>query len=198
MLEELASWVVGTPQGEEERYRLFDEGEIEDAIRRRAGGFELFRRYSTEDERRRLLDGLPYGDVISRVATEYRIDGLLLAAVVDAESSFDADVVSPRGAVGLMQLMPTTAADLGFETLHEPGANVRAGARYLSSLIQRYDGDLALALAAYNAGPGNVDRFGGVPPFRETDRYVKKVLSTYVGLHRSLWLDGEVASLLSG
>jgi soluble lytic murein transglycosylase-like protein len=108
-------------------------------------------------------------------AEEASLDPALVAAVAAVESGFNPRAVSPAGAVGVMQLMPGTAAELGVSDPFDPAQNVRAGARYLRNLLDRF-GKLELALAAYNAGPGAVERYGGIPPYRETVEYVKKVL----------------------
>ncbi len=129
------------------------------------------------ESRARYLLALPYGAEIRAAARSHSLDSLLIASVVEAESSFRADAVSPKGALGLMQLMP-----LHFEEGQEPfdpEVNLMLGARYLAELEQRFDGDLELALAAYHAGPGAVERWGGIPPYRETHRYVGRVLSLY-------------------
>jgi soluble lytic murein transglycosylase-like protein len=112
-------------------------------------------------------------------AERYGVDGLLLAAIVRHESSFDPEIVSPKGAVGLMQLLPSTGRAYGAEDLFNPGVNLDAGSRYLSHLLALYDGDLELALAAYNAGPTAVARYGGIPPYRETRQYVRRVKAEY-------------------
>ena len=104
-----------------------------------------------------------------------------MRAVVGVESGFQPQAVSPKGAQGLMQLMPATARDLGVADPFDPAANLDGGSRYLSSLVARYDGDLTKALAAYNAGMGAVARHGGVPPYTETRNYVRKVLGRYQG-----------------
>jgi len=101
----------------------------------------------------------------------------LLRAVAEVESNCNPRAVSPAGAVGVMQLLPSTAESLGVKDSYDPEENVLAGAKYLKMMLDRYDGDLVKALAAYNAGPGAVDRYGGVPPYRETRNYVRKVLN---------------------
>ena len=153
--------------------------------------FELFRAWHERRHSRQLLVSMPYGGLIAEAAAQYRLDGLLLAAVVEAESGYDPRAVSPRGALGLMQLMPSTAAHYGATEAADPRANVRAGARYLRDLLRRFDDDLELALAAYNAGPAAVARYGGVPPFRETTRYVDRVLRIYLRLHHEVWLEAN-------
>ncbi len=128
-------------------------------------------------ERERYLHALPFGPQIRSAARRHRLDSLLLASVVEAESSFRPDAVSPKGALGLMQLMPFHF-DLGQEPF-DPSVNLAVGAEYLAQLERRYGGDLELALAAYHAGPGTIDRFGGLPPYRETRIYVGRVLELY-------------------
>ena len=107
------------------------------------------------------------------------LDPVLVQSMIAEESGFNARAVSPKGAAGLMQLMPGTARDLRVSDVFDPGQNVEAGARYLRSLLERYKGDLAKALAAYNAGPGAVDRHRGIPPYRETRNYVRRVLTRF-------------------
>jgi len=117
-----------------------------------------------------------YEERIMRLAAEQGVGASLVNAVIAAESCFDPQAISRVGALGLMQLMPATAAWLGAEDPLDPNTNLRAGIRYLASLERRF-GDTALALAAYNAGPTNVRRYGGIPPFGETRHYVKQVLA---------------------
>lgn len=119
-----------------------------------------------------------YGDMINTYSEKYQVSPHLVRAVITEESCFNNKALSPVGAQGLMQLMPDTAKWLGVEDPHDPAQNVRAGIRYLASLQKEFD-NLELALAAYNAGPGNVRRYNGVPPFAETQAYVVKVQSHY-------------------
>ena len=114
--------------------------------------------------------------IVERASHKYGLPAALVAAVIRVESNFDVVAESPKGAQGLMQLMPGTQEYLGVADPFNPEANVDAGSRYLREQLNRF-GSLELALAAYNAGPGNVERYGGVPPFAETQAYVRRVLS---------------------
>jgi len=113
---------------------------------------------------------------IARAAESVSLPDSLLRAVVEVESGGNSQAVSPAGAQGLMQLMPGTAAELGVTNPFDPKQNLEGGARYLAQQLERFDGDIRLALAAYNAGPGAVKRHGGIPPYPETQRYVESVL----------------------
>jgi soluble lytic murein transglycosylase-like protein len=114
--------------------------------------------------------------LISKVAIEQGIDERLLKAVVQAESDFNPDEVSHTGAMGLMQLMPDTARELGVVDPFNPYQNLTGGSKYLKQMLTRFNGDTSLALAAYNAGPGAVKRAGGIPNIAETKNYVSKIL----------------------
>ncbi len=123
---------------------------------------------------------LRYRDVIVACASRYRVDAALLRAVIRAESGYDPQAVSRRGAAGLMQLMPATARRLGVSNVFDPEENIGGGARYLVELLQRFDNDLSLTLAAYNAGEGAVLKYGRrIPPYRETTAYVERVVRYY-------------------
>jgi hypothetical protein len=121
------------------------------------------------------LAGVPYSDLFSRAASRYGVDASLLAAMASQESGFNSSAVSPAGAQGLMQFMPATAAGLGVNAL-DPSSAIDGAARYLSTLKKQF-GSTELALAAYNAGPGTVSRYGGIPPYSETQNYVRAVMS---------------------
>jgi soluble lytic murein transglycosylase-like protein len=122
---------------------------------------------------------MEYDDVIAEQAAAHGVRSELIRAVIQAESNFNPRALSPKGAMGLMQLMPTTAANLGVLNPFDAVENIRGGVAYLRQLLDRYDSNEALALAAYNAGPGAVDRHGAqVPPYQETQQYVKRILGS--------------------
>jgi soluble lytic murein transglycosylase-like protein len=118
---------------------------------------------------------LAYDDIIEEAAQLFDMDADLIHAVIQAESSFNPLAVSPVGAQGLMQLMPGVQQDFGVADPFDPRQNIMAGTKYLKRLLDRHKGDIALALASYNAGPGNVTKYKGIPPFKETREYVKKI-----------------------
>lgn len=142
---------------------------------------------SDADQARRLaptLQSLPDADLgghIERYARSNRLEPRLVQAVMQVESGYNRRALSNKGAMGLMQLMPDTARSLRVEDPWDVEQNVRAGAAYLRGLLDRFQGRLEVALAGYNAGPGAVDRFDGIPPYRETQEYVRKVMGLYQG-----------------
>ena len=124
----------------------------------------------------------PHADlnqVVNSASATYHLDPDLVNSVIHAESGFNSHAVSPKGARGLMQLMPSTASNLGVKDSFDPEANVTGGSRYLRELLERYDFDLVKALAAYNAGPGRVEQYNGVPPYYETRAYVARIVHEY-------------------
>lgn len=117
----------------------------------------------------------PYQQEIRAAAREHDVDPALVRAVIHAESAFNPKALSPKGAQGLMQLMPGTARDLEVGNAMDAGENIRGGVQYLAWMLKRFDDDVTLATAAYNAGPGAVERYGGIPPYAETRAYVERV-----------------------
>lgn len=113
--------------------------------------------------------------IFQKAADTYGVSVSLLTAMAKQESNFQADATSKSGAMGIMQLMPATASYLGCNNPYDATDNIMAGAKYISQLLEKYNGDTSLALAAYNAGSGNVDKYGGIPPFKETQDYVAKI-----------------------
>ncbi|MCL2046083.1 MAG: lytic transglycosylase domain-containing protein [Oscillospiraceae bacterium] len=119
--------------------------------------------------------------IFDAAAQRYNLPVNLLKAVAQTESNFQINATSPAGAMGIMQLMPATARGLGVTDAYEPEQNIMGGAKFLRQMLDTFNGDVQLALAAYNAGPNNVQKYGGIPPFNETQNYVRKVLETLGG-----------------
>jgi soluble lytic murein transglycosylase-like protein len=121
----------------------------------------------------------PYRELVEAAAARYKVDADLITSVIAVESNFDPKAVSRKKARGLMQLLPETAARLGVRNIEDPQENIDAGTRYLRDLLQKYNNNLVLALAAYNAGPERIQQYGRVPPFAETISYVRRVKRSY-------------------
>lgn len=143
-------------------------------------------------------DPSQYDDLIRAAATKYDVDPSLVRAVVKNESGFDANATSPAGAQGLMQLMPATAAGLGVTNAYDPVQSIDAGTRYLRGQLDRFGGDATKAVAAYNAGPTAVARYDGVPPYRETQAYVRRVLAEAAASPLSAAPAGSTAGTTTG
>lgn len=134
---------------------------------------------------RNSLNEPPYLDMIKKYSQESSLDWQLIYAIIKIESNFDPEAVSPKGAQGLMQLMPETALLYNLTDPFNPAENIKAGIKHFKMLLSLYNNDLALALAAYNAGKDNVKIFNGIPPFPETQQYVKKILGYYNSLKKN-------------
>ena len=126
-----------------------------------------------------VVQGIDFDRLIRSIGSRYGVDPKLIHAVIRQESNYDPFAVSPKGALGLMQLLPSTAERFGVKDVFVPAENIRGGVKYLRYLMDRYPGQAALVLAAYNAGEGAVDRYGGIPPYRETQAYVARIAKRY-------------------
>ena len=184
-----------------QRIRLFDDAWLPDVApaseEAQAQPKDVFhremQRINVAIRKQFFANAVPFGDLIHAKAQKYNVDPALVAAVVETESRFRTNARSQVGARGLMQLMPKTGRWLGARNLYNADQNVDAGAKYLRYLNQRFDGNLTKTIAAYNAGEGNVRRFGGIPPFRETRDYVQRVRSFQRDLGSRV--EGQVAEV---
>ena len=129
------------------------------------------------DQTETSLDETPYGEIIAAASETYGVNPMLVRALIQVESKFRPTARSRKGAMGLMQLMPSTAREYNVHNPFEPKANIEAGIKHLKTLIDRFGSSIELGLAAYNAGPGALEKFNGVPPYRETRDYVRRILS---------------------
>ena len=143
-----------------------------------SGDFKLFLREGSK-ERRSWYYSKRYDDLITKASKRHGVSFPLLKAIIRAESDFNPKAVSKKGAMGLMQIMPQNFKLLGLKDPFNPSQNINAGARYFRQLYDRFNGKLALSLAAYNAGPTAVDRYKTIPPYEETEEYVRRVLKFY-------------------
>ena len=140
------------------------------------------------------VSGRDYSAYVHKAAAKYDLEPELIKAVIRTESNGNHRAVSRKGAMGLMQLMPSTANDLNVSNPFNPEENIEGGAKYLKQLIERFDGNLTLALAAYNSGPKTVERYGAVPPIQETRQYVQKVYTHYNGRRSYAFSDADGSS----
>lgn len=148
------------------------------ALKKPVKHFKGALKYQSPYVQRRLAERRLHALIVA-VADRHGLDPALIKAIIRAESDFKVDAVSSKGAEGLMQLMPRTAQSLGVKNSFNPASNIEGGARYMRYLLDRFKGDLQLALAAYNAGSRHVTRYRGIPPFKSTRRYVQKVIGYY-------------------
>ncbi|MDP7981136.1 lytic transglycosylase domain-containing protein [Bacillus sp. WLY-B-L8] len=140
--------------------------------------WELTQKYNIQNIRSK-NEG-KYADIIQKASNTYGIPKTLIQKMIEVESDYNPNTVSSAGAMGLMQLMPDNVKEQGVKNPFSPAESIEGGVKELTGYLKKYNGDLVLALAAYNAGPGNVKKYGGVPPFQETEKYIKKILNVDV------------------
>lgn len=142
-----------------------------------------------------IAKALPYANLVDKYSTQYQVDPALVHAVIKQESAYNTLAVSHAGAQGLMQLMPATAERFGVTNAFVPEQNIKAGTKYLSWLLKRFNGNTRFALAGYNAGEGKVDRYHGIPPYKETQKYVVRVMANYQALSSIAFTSQPVTNL---
>jgi len=175
----LSCVIVPTPcQGDIFRY-VDERGVVHFTNTPSTGNYVFFRK-----EKRASSPSLNgFDDYISHWSSAYNLEEALVQAVIKVESDFDPRSRSHKGAMGMMQLLPETARDMDVSDPYDPGENIRGGSRYLRTMLNMFDDNLDMALAAYNAGPGAVQRYGGIPPYQETTNYIRKV-KKYLEIYR--------------
>ncbi len=138
----------------------------------------------------------PFLPIVMKKANEYNLDPQLIKSIIKAESNWNPYAVSPKGARGLMQLMPSTAYELGVTNSFDPEENIDGGVRYLKYLLDKFSGNLSLAISAYNAGPGRVEKIGTIPPIPETIEFVRRVMSAYRGVpyFNLMYIDSAISN----
>lgn len=162
-----------------DRYRLQVNGGVVEVPAESVLSIEPEEAFAPEPPKPVAASTAPYREIVEAAAARYNVDAELITSVIAAESNFEPKAVSRKNARGLMQLLPGTAAKLGVQNIFDPKENVEAGTKYLRELLSRYNNNLALALAAYNAGPERVQQYGSVPPYKETISYVRRVKQNY-------------------
>lgn len=170
---------VAIPKEETEIYYYIDEqGDYHFSQTQRDKRYQKMRLWKHKEFVKALEAG-KFDDFIEQMGRKYRLDPYLIKAVIRAESAWNPNAKSSAGAQGLMQLMPGTAKQLDCDDALDPAQNIEAGSRYLRMMLDEFKGDLVLAIAAYNAGPGAIKKYNGVPPYKETRAYVKRVMGYY-------------------